>query len=121
MSFAVACREADKRQRRQPKDRRLERLRRLLTDDVSLVEACYALNVVPHRAAASTVAALMYSLRNGVAALKQSSTLSQLSELSEAQLREVAIRVQKFEPRIAPAWMAKDVEVLLATWSKVHG
>ena len=44
MTFAAACREADKKQRRKPKDLRLEKLRRLMADDVSLDRAWRELN-----------------------------------------------------------------------------
>jgi hypothetical protein len=116
MSFAAACREADKKQHRRPKDLCLEKLRKLMADDVSLDPAR-----ISGRAARSTVEALMYSLRNGVGALARPDVLRRLSELSDAQLREVAVRVQKFEAHIAPAWTAENVRVLLAARSKVHG
>jgi hypothetical protein len=38
-TLAAACREADAKQRRKPKDPRLHKLRRLLDDDVSLESA----------------------------------------------------------------------------------
>jgi hypothetical protein len=38
-TFAAACHKADEKQRRKPTDRRLERLRRLLDDDVTLERA----------------------------------------------------------------------------------
>jgi hypothetical protein len=68
----------------------------------------------------TTVEALMLSLRDGVGALGRSATLRRLSELSEAQLREVAVRVQKFQPEIAQPWGSEDVEVLIAARSRVH-
>jgi|AmaraimetFIIA100_FD_contig_41_25629598_length_586_multi_6_in_0_out_0_1 hypothetical protein len=123
MSFATLCREADKKQRRKLVDARLNRLRRLLSDDVSLVQAHAEISAdhLKGRAAASTVEALMYSLRSGVAALARSDSVYRLSELSDAQMREVAVRVQKFKPHIAPAWAAEDVQVLVSAWSEVHG
>jgi hypothetical protein len=120
MSFAQACREADKKQRRKPVDARIERLRKLMADDVSLDHAWRELNATS-RAARSTVEALMYSLRDGVGALARPETVRRLSELSDAQIREVAVRVQKFKPHIAPAWTAEDVRVLLAARSKTRG
>jgi hypothetical protein len=100
MTFARACREADTKQRRRPKDPR----------------------ILPQRAAASTIEALMFSLRSGTGALGQPDTLRRLGELSDTQIREVAVRVQKFKPQIiAPAWTAEDVRMLLAARSKVHG
>jgi hypothetical protein len=47
MSFAQACRAADKAQRRKPKDWRIERLRKLMPDDVSLDRAWHELNDTP--------------------------------------------------------------------------
>jgi hypothetical protein len=115
--------EADKRQRRKPIDPRIVRVRRLLADDVSLERAWHEI-CAEHfrgRAAASTVEALMFSLRAGVAALGKPDTLRRLSELSDAQLREVAVRLQKFTAEIARPWPPEDIEVLLATRSRVRG
>jgi hypothetical protein len=123
MTFIAACRAADKAQRRKPKDPRLEELRRLLANDISLdrAEAELRADRLRGRAAEATVEALMFSLRNGVGALAQSDTLRRLSELGDTQVREVAVRVQKFKPHIAPAWTAQDVGLLLAARSKVCG
>jgi hypothetical protein len=121
MSFAKACREADRKQRRRPKDPRVERLRKLMADDISLERAWGELNERPQRAAESGVAALMYSLRFGVGALACPDALRRLSELSNVQLREIVVRVQKFKPYVAPAWLTEDVQVLLAARSKIHG
>lgn len=71
------------------------------------------------RAADSTVEALMLSLRAGVGALGRADTLRRLSELSKAQLREVAVRLQKFKPQIAPAWTPEQVEALAIVRSKL--
>jgi hypothetical protein len=123
MSFAKAYREADARQRHQPKDSRLEKLRRLMADDVSFVEAWYELNVawIFGRGAASTIKALTFSLRNGVAALARPATVRRLAELSDTQMREVAVRLQKFGPHVAPVWTEKELQVLLAARNRVHG
>jgi hypothetical protein len=123
MTFAQACREADKKQRRKPVDPRIERLRRLLADDVSLDLAWCELNAakISGRAAQSTVESLMFSLRSGVGALGRPDVLRRLAELSDAQVRQVTTRVLKFKPHIAPAWSAENVRVLLAARSKVHG
>jgi hypothetical protein len=76
---------------------------------------------MPARAAASTVEALMFSLcERGTAALAEPDTLRRLSELSVEQLREVALRVQKFKPEIARPWTPESVAVLAAAWSRVH-
>jgi hypothetical protein len=71
-------------------------------------------------APAATVEALVFSLRDGIAALGRSATLRRLSELSPAQLREVAVRVQKFKPEIAQPWTPQDVEVLIGVRSRLH-
>jgi uncharacterized protein YjiS (DUF1127 family) len=115
-TFARFCREADKQQRRKPIDPRIVRARRLLDEEVSL-EATWHNG----RAAEATVEALMFSLRNGIAALSKLDTLRRLSELSDAQLRDVAVRLQKFKVEIAKPWSSADVEVLLATRNKVRG
>jgi hypothetical protein len=89
-------------------------------DEMSLPALWEALND-PRRkkaAAASTVEALMFSLRSGVQALGQHNNVRRLSELSDEQLREVAVRVQRFSPHIAPPWNAEDVEVLIAVRSR---
>jgi hypothetical protein len=108
---------------RQPVSNDLQRLWRLLDSNVSLDRA-YA-EIHRHwfsgRAAASTVEALVFSLRAGVAALSELNTLRRLSELSDAQLREVATRLQKFKPDIASTWAREDVEVLVAVRSAVYG
>jgi hypothetical protein len=49
------------------------------------------------------------------------STLRRLARLSESQAREVALRVQKFKPDIAPAWELDAVEALLKIWDLRHG
>jgi hypothetical protein len=97
---------------------RLARLRRLLADNISLDRAWGELN--QHQrvdAPQTTVEALMFSLRRGVGALAdEPATQRRLSELSEEQVCEVYARVQKFKPRIAPAWSEPDADVLLVLW-----
>ena len=110
------------KQSRKPRDPRIERLCALMNDDVSLDRAWHELHAarISGRAAKSTVEALMYSLRNGVDALGRPDTLRRVSQLSDAQTREVAVRVQKFGPHIAPAWTPEDVEVLITARSKIN-
>src|SRR5215467_14112973 len=122
-SFAKLCRAADEKQRQKPVDPRIARARRLLADDISLDRAYAEIisELLRDRAADSTVEALMFSLRSGVAALGNPDTLRRLSECSNEQARAVAVRVQKFNPEIAPLWTRESVEVLLAVWSKIHG
>jgi hypothetical protein len=68
----------------------------------------------------ATIEALAFSLRDGIAALGRSATLRRLSELSPAQLREVAVRVQKFKPEIAQPWKPEEVEVLIVARNRVR-
>jgi hypothetical protein len=77
-------------------------------------------NARSRRAAHSTVDALLFSLRSGVGALGKPDTLRRLLELSDAQLRAVAVRLQKFQPHIATAWTADDIAVLITVRSKAH-
>jgi hypothetical protein len=118
------CRRADAKRaaERQHGSADMLRLRRLLDDNISLERAWAELNQ-GRRADApqATVEALLFSLRDGIAALGQSETVHRLSELSPAQLREVAVRVQKFKPEISQPWASEDVEVLLAARCRVHG
>jgi hypothetical protein len=55
----------------------------------------------------------MYGLRSGVKELDEPDTLRRLCELSDEQLREVVVRLQNFQPHIAPAWSTEDIEVLI--------
>ena len=85
------------------------------------IERAYAELNQRNHAAASTVEALMYSLRRGVDELTKPDTQRRLSELSEDQLRAVCERVQNFKPEIAPAWTPEEIEALTNIWSAVHG
>ena len=120
MSFSTLCREADRRQRRQPVDPRIARARRLLADNTTIdrVDAELRADRLRGRAAESTVDALVFSLRSGVAALKRSDVLRRLSELSDAQLRDVAVRLQKFES--GTMWTSTDIKILVAVRGR-HG
>jgi hypothetical protein len=71
-------------------------------------------------AAASTVDALMFQLRDGVDALKDSSARRRLSELSQEQLVAVGDRLMKFKPNIAVAWKPEEVEALFLFWSNLN-
>jgi hypothetical protein len=73
------------------------------------------------RAAASTVEALLYSLRAGGAALACPHARRRLAELAEAQLHEVSARLQTFQPKIARAWTPVEVELLVGIWIDIHG
>jgi hypothetical protein len=97
------------------------RARRLLDENVSLQRAWSEIHDAPSRAAASTVEALMYSLRAGGAALDCPHARRRLAELSEAQLHEVSARLQKIQPNIARPWTPVEAEMLVAVWVNLHG
>jgi hypothetical protein len=64
-------------------------------------------------AAASTIEALMFSLRErGVAALQQLRIRQRLADLDDDQTLEVAARLQRLKSDIAPAWSDEDITVL---------
>jgi hypothetical protein len=65
------------------------------------------------RAAASTVEALMFGLRErGVAALQEIVVQQRLADLGDDQLIEVAGRLQRLKPEIARAWSDDDIATL---------
>jgi len=68
------------------------------------------------RAAASTVEALMFSLRGGVNELEKPDTMRRLSVVDSDQVQEISERLQN----IAPAWSPDQVAALVAIWSKLH-
>jgi hypothetical protein len=89
--FCKLCRAADRaaRRRNAHDDPKLERLRRLLDDDVSLERAYVVLNGAAE-APAVTVEALMYGLRErGTKALAEPDTKRRLAALSDEQIVEV--------------------------------
>jgi tRNA A37 N6-isopentenylltransferase MiaA len=96
---------------------RLQRLHRLMDNDVSLERAWSELNDQRRRgeAAATTVEAVMFGLRRGVGALQEPATRRRLSELNEEQVCEVYRRVQQFKH--APAWTEADADSLLDLWN----
>jgi hypothetical protein len=72
-------------------------------------------------AAASTVDALMFGLREGIDALPANfDKLRRLSDLNEGQLHEVCARLQNFKPKIARPWTADEIAALAAIWAKSH-
>src|SRR5262245_11926091 len=82
-TFARACRKADAAAKRRPVDRRTERPRRLMCDDVTLERAHHEINA-RDRAATSTVEALMLGLRErGVAALVEHDVRRRLCALDD--------------------------------------
>jgi hypothetical protein len=64
-------------------------------------------------AAASTVEALVCSLRRDLDALAEPDAVRRLTELSDDQLLEVGERLRRLKPEIARAWSAEDVSVLM--------
>ena len=97
----------------------LARLRRLMDDNISLDRAWAEISH-PSGAAASTVEALMCALRSrGAQALGEPDVVHRLAQLNDAQLREIAVRLQKLKPHIASAWAPEDVQVLLTVKSKI--
>jgi hypothetical protein len=91
------------------------RARRLLDDNVTLERAWHELNNnIKSRAADFTVEALMFSLRErGARALDEPDTRPRLAELSDKQVIEVGIRLQRLKPEIARAWPADEIESLM--------
>ena len=75
---------------------------------------------VTDRAAARTVEALMFALRRGLDAIEHPDNQQRLSKLNDEQMREVAARLQKFSPHVAPEWTSTDVEALVFIWSKLR-
>jgi hypothetical protein len=64
-------------------------------------------------AAASTVEALVYSLRRGVDALAEPDTARRLAELSDDLLLAVGERLRRLQPEIARTWSGDEVAVLM--------
>ncbi len=71
-------------------------------------------------APATTIEALMLSLRRGVDELSMPDTQRRLSALDTDQFESVCLRVQAFQPRIAPTWTADDADLLISTWRKLR-
>jgi hypothetical protein len=68
-------------------------------------------------AARSTVDALMYSLRQGVGALRREDVLNRLGELDDKQIAEVASLL--LARKLFPAWSEDDVKILANVWEKL--
>jgi hypothetical protein len=116
-TFERVCCEADRRAMACLRDADLDWLRRLLDDDVTLAAASAKLRK-DRPTPAIAVEALMYSMRRGVNELTQPDTQRRLSELNNDQLETVCLRVQAFEPNIAPAWSPDDADLLISAWRK---
>ena len=61
----------------------------------------------------STLEAVMYSLRGGTKVLERPDVRRRLFELSDDQLREALVRLQKFKSHIAPAWTPEELQQLI--------
>jgi hypothetical protein len=72
-------------------------------------------------AAQSTIDAVMYSLRFGIAVLSRDDVQHRLAVIDEGQLREIIVLLQKRDGRIAPRWENDDIEKLIETWTAFHG
>jgi hypothetical protein len=72
-------------------------------------------------AAQSTIDAVMYSLRSGIAVLTRDDVRGRLAVIAEDQLREMVVLLQKRDGRIAPRWEDDDIEALIETWATCHG
>lgn len=117
--FCRSCRQADRKFVHERRDTEAAWRRALIDDNVS-IERAYAEINRRDQAAASTVEALMYSLRErGPSALQEPTTQRRLSEMNETQLREVCERLQKLKPHIARAWSPEETAVLLLTWNEM--
>jgi hypothetical protein len=105
---------------------RPEGLSQLLGNDVWLEGTWHELGSLRGRAAASTVEALMFALRErGIAALTERKIRSWLSDCDDRQVAELGDRLQKLKPavlrlgkgKLHRGWTAGEVEALLQTWS----
>jgi hypothetical protein len=93
--FCRLCRQADRKAAKAKPDPKIERLRELMDEGVSLDRAYAVLNS-KHGAAVSTVEALMLGLRErDTAALTEPKVLARLAQLSNDQVVEVAERLQR--------------------------
>jgi hypothetical protein len=102
--FCRLCRQADRKVAKAKPDPKIERLRELMDEGVSLDRACAVLNG-NHGAAASTIEALLLGLHErGAAALKQPRVRARLAQLSNDQVVDVAERLQRIKPEVAQAW-----------------
>jgi len=125
-SWKEAAREyhANRPPGRDADDPGIVRARRRLADDVSFKRTWHEINAARlHGQAAETrVEALVFGLREGLAALpKNPERLRRLSELNAEQLCAVCDRLQNFQSHIAPAWTPNEVQALVVIWSKRHG
>ena len=55
----------------------------------------------------------MFHLRAGTKVLDRFDVLRRLSDLSDKQLHDALVRLQKFKPDIAPAWKPEELQQLI--------
>jgi hypothetical protein len=100
----------------------IARLRRLMDNDVSFERAWRKLDDCRSGTTAATVEALVYGLREGLAALaSHPNRLRRLSELSLDQVKDVCRRLQSFNPKIATPWTSDQAAALITKWEELHG
>jgi hypothetical protein len=113
---------SDRKAAARPQDPRILPARRLLADEDISYERANAEFMRERPTPETTVDALVYSLRRGIAAeLTKPDTLRRLSELDKGQLKAICRRLQNFKPEIAPPWSPEDVAALIAKWRELHG
>lgn len=80
-------------------------------------------NVVETRAAAaaSTIDALMYSLRKGIVALSRDDVQQRLVALDEQQMRDVCAQLLKRNSDVTKSWKPDEIEHLVIAWAACHG
>jgi hypothetical protein len=90
-------------------------LRHLLSDSVSFERAYRDITArhIRGRAANSTIEALVFGLRRGLAALDDPANRRRLALLDDAQAIEVGRRLRKLKPEIAPPWTADEVLIFM--------
>jgi hypothetical protein len=72
-------------------------------------------------AAASTIDALMYSLRQGAGALSRDDVQRRLGALDEQQMRDACAQLLKRNPDVAKSWGPDEIECLVIAWTVCHG
>jgi hypothetical protein len=108
-SFEYLCRKADRRAKH---NARLDRLRVLLDDNISVERAYWAITralPIPR----AVVEALMFSLgERGTKALEKPDTKRRLAALSDEQAVEVGNRLLKPKLETTRAWSAEEIKIL---------
>ena len=96
-------------------------LRVLLRDNVSFHRAFYVLAADRRdRAAQSTVEALVFQLRSGIASLSERDARRRLAELSRDQVVTVCDQLLNLRLSIATAWTPEEAGALMIIWEDFH-